>query len=169
MFGWFRNRKQIQAVESSADALVKWQFTISDEEPAEHVDDSWALGYVFGALTAVLQRIGLEPGPEARPLLERGFDIVYGLEGPRTLQIAFSRTSDPDFAEAQLVGASELLAFAPGSPPPFGLGAYLGSGKGLGGESQPGVRKRLRQRAMERMTPAAFSRAFGEVTGTHLN
>jgi hypothetical protein len=165
MLNWLKIRKQLQAIEASAKALVKFQFTISDEEPGSHTDDDWVLGYVFGALTGLLQSMGMEPGEEAKPVLERGFATVYGDAGGRILQMAFSRIRQREFAEAQLIGASEMIAAGPGKPAPFGLGSYLGSGKGLGQESRQEVRTRLRQRAMERMTPDAFRQALSQMTG----
>jgi len=164
MFGYFRKRRAPSAMQSSAEAFVKFQFLISGEQPKDHVADLWALGYVFGALTAVLQLMGMEPGPEAQPFLLEGFQTVFEGAGEKALDVAFSRTRDRDFAEAQLIGASEMLAAAPGKPAPFGLGAYLGSGKGIGSESRQEVLQRLRDRAMERMTPDAFRRALQAMT-----
>jgi hypothetical protein len=164
MFQWFKNRKQLQAMKASAEVFIRFQFTINSEEPANHTDDAWALGYVFGAVTGLLQVIGIEPGEEAKPVLQHGFDTVYGSAGGRALQLAFSRSHEPDFAEAQLIGGSEMIAFGPGKPAPFGLGTYLGSGKGMGQESQSDVRVRLRERAMERMTPDAFRQALSAMT-----
>jgi hypothetical protein len=164
MFGFFKKRKASFAMRSSAEALVKIQFLISSEQPEDHVADSWALGYVFGALTAILQRMGMEPGPVAQPFLLEGFQAVFGGAGEKALSIALSRTRERDFAEAQLIGASEMLAAEPGKPAPFGLGVYLGSGKGMGSESRQEVIQHLRDRAMERMTPDAFRRALRAMT-----
>lgn len=164
MFGFFKKRRALSAMQSSAEAFVKFQFMISGEQPKDHVADPWALGYVFGALTAVLQRMGMEPGPKAQPFLLEGFQTVFEGTGEKALKIAFSRTREHDFVEAQLIGASELLAAAPDKPAPFGLGTYLGSGKGIGSESRQEVLQRLREQAMERMTPEAFRHALLAMT-----
>lgn len=164
MFGFFKKQRAPSAMQSSAEALVKFQFLVSGEQPKDHIADSWVLGYVFGGLTAVLQLIGMEPGPKAQTFLLEGFRTIFEDAGDKALGLAFSRARDSDFAEAQLIGGSEILAAAPGEPAPFGLGAYLGAAQGVGSESQQEVLKRLRDRAMERMTPDAFRRALRAMT-----
>jgi hypothetical protein len=165
MLNWLRDRKAIKAIDQSAAVLIKFQFDISDVEPNSQAHDQWVLGYVFGAVTGVLQRIGIEPDGDHRLYLVRGYEGVYGEWGHLVLTKSLTMTSDHDFAEAQLVGASEIIAAGPSLPPPFGLGAYLGSLKGTGAESSRDVRTRLRERAMERMTPAAFQGALAKMTG----
>lgn len=161
MFQWFKNRKQLQAMKASAEVFIRFQFTINSEEPANHTDDAWALGYVFGAVTG-LHGHGTRRRGEARAAARVRYRL-WQCRG-RVLQLAFSRTHEPDFAEAQLIGGSEMIAFGPGKPAPFGLGTYLGSGKGMGQESQSDVRVRLRERAMQRMTPDAFRQALSAMT-----
>jgi hypothetical protein len=165
MLSWLRERKAMKAIDQSAAVMIKFQFDISDVEPNSQTHDRWVLGYVFGAVTGVLQRSGIEPDGEHRPYLIRGYEGVYGEWGHLVLAKSLTMTSDHDFAESQLVGASEIIAAAADSPAPFGLGSYLGSLKGMGTESSVDVRTRLRQRAMERMTPAAFQAAFVKMTG----
>lgn len=160
MFQWFRDRKAKQAISVSSAAMVRMQFVISDVDPSKQTGDNWVLGYVFGAVTGLLQLCGIEPDGRQRPFLLYGYESVYGEFGHLVLEKSLTKTRERDFAEAQLVGASEMLAARPDGPVPFGLGAYLGSAKGLGSDSVMDVRIRLRERAMERMTKEGFEAAL---------
>lgn len=70
------------------------------------------------AVTGVLQRAGVEPDGNHWQCLIRGYEGIYGEWGHLVLERSLTKTREPDFAEAQLVGASEILAAGPGTPMP---------------------------------------------------
>lgn len=131
LFAYFRSRKLKKIVEQSCATLVRMQFVISQSTPANHAADPWVQGYVYGACTAVLERMGIDPSPEAYELLESGYATLFGSArlGKRVLAESMELHTNETFAEAQAIGGNEILRASSSKPIPFALGAYLGQKK----------------------------------------
>lgn len=131
LFAYLRTRKLKKIVEQSCATLVRMQFVIAETLPANHAADPWVLGYVYGACTAVLDRMGIDPSPEAYELLESGYATLFGSArlGKRVLAESMELRTNETFAEAQAIGGKEILRASSSRPIPFALGAHLGKNK----------------------------------------
>lgn len=132
MIGAFLQQRRLRKTFcQSCVVLIRMQFVISQKPPEENTEDLWALGYVYGATTAILQRIGLEPNPDTYKILAAGYAAIFDNEaiGKQVLANSMDLRSESLFAEAQEIGGNELLHSQPGGPAPFALGAYLGDNK----------------------------------------
>ena len=131
LFAYFRRRKLTKIFELSSATIVRMQFVMAQHTPSHHIDDQWILGYVYGACTAVLERMGIDPSPEAYELLKSGYASIFGETrlGEKVLSNSMKLRSNILFVEAQDIGGNEIRSASPSSPIPFSLGAYLGENK----------------------------------------
>ena len=144
VFAFFQRRRLQKVFSNSAEVMLRMQFIVAQQEPANHADDPWVLGYLYGASTAILDRMGVEPSPEAYKILESGYDAVFASRaGRRVLDVSMDMRQDPDFAEGQAIGGAEQYGLKPDGPMAFALGTYLGDNK------TAEIRQRLRTRFLK--------------------
>lgn len=133
VFAFLQRRKLRNVFSESCAALLRMQFVISQKSPADNADDPWVLGYLFGASTAILEKMDVDPSPQAYELLKCGYAAIFASPrlGERMLAESMELRANSTFCEGQGIGGSELLAASPGGPVPFALGTYLGDDKSI--------------------------------------
>lgn len=138
---FLRKRKQKKIFAQSCSLAIRTQFIVSQNSPVDHVSDPWVLGYIYGACTATLERMGINPSPEAYEILQAGYAVIFDSDqvGSKVLAGTMDIRTAPVFIEAQSVGGNEISRSSPGSPFPYALGTYLGENKSAS------IRERLKK------------------------
>lgn len=142
LFKYFRSRKLRKAMIASCQSMIGLQYVLTGAEPVSEIEDVWVLGYLYGATTAFLDRMGVEPSNEAYELLEVGYGAIFENSslGLQILSKSMDLRGNLEFEEAQLIGGTEIGQFTSEKPAPFALGAYISESK------SPEIRRKLRDR-----------------------